>query len=270
MRFAICNEVFEGWDWERTCRFAAEVGYDGIEIAPFTLAESVNDVSAESRVSLRQIAERMGLAVVGLHWLLVSPKGMYLNHPDAATRQRTSEYLCSLVDFCADLGGRFMVFGSPKQRAVHPGLDAESASRLAKEALAKPLGRAAERGVVICLEPLSPEETDFINTAAQARAFIEQMAHPNLRLLLDVKAMSSEGRPIPDIIRENAGYLAHVHANDANRRGPGFGDTDFGPIARALEDVSYRGWVSVEVFDYSPDPETIARQSLAYLRGKFA
>lgn len=270
MKFAICNELFEGWDWERTCRFVAEVGYDGIEIAPFTLAQSVDDISAEQRASLRQAAERSGLAIVGLHWLLVSPKGMYLNHPDAAIRQRTSDYLCSLVDFCADLGGAIMVFGSPKQRAVPPDLDAASASRLAKEALATPLDRAAARGVVICLEPLSPEETDFINTADQARAFIEQVAHPNLRLLLDVKAMSSESRPIPDIVRENQRYLAHVHANDANRRGPGFGDTDFGPIAKALADIGYDRWVSVEVFDYSPDPETIARQSLAYLKRQFA
>lgn len=163
-----------------------------------------------------------------------------------------------------------MVFGSPKQRAVPPGLDAASASRLAEEALATPLDRAAARGVVICLEPLSPEETDFINTAEQARAFIEQVAHPNLRLLLDVKAMSSESRPIPDIVRENRRYLAHVHANDANRRGPGFGDTDFGPIAKALAAIGYDAWVSVEVFDYSPDPETIARQSLAYLKQQFA
>jgi sugar phosphate isomerase/epimerase len=64
--------------------------------------------------------------------------------------------------------------------------------------------------------------------------------------------------------------VAHVHANDANRRGPGFGETDFGPIAKTLADIGYKGWVSVEVFDYSPDPETIARQSLAYLQQKFA
>jgi len=270
VRFAICNEMFEGWEWGRTCRFAAEVGYQGIEVAPFTLAQSVNDISAESRLRIRREAEQAGLAIVGLHWLLVSPKGMYLNHPDAAIRQQTADYLCSLVDFGADLGGTLMVFGSPKQRSVHPDLDPSIARRFAKEALARPLDRAAQRGIIICFEPLSPEETDFINTAAEARALIEEVAHPNLRLILDVKAMSSEGRPIPEIIRENREHVAHVHANDANRRGPGFGDTDFGPIAKTLADIGYKGWVSVEVFEYSPDPETIARQSLAYLQQKFA
>ena len=270
MRFAICNEVFEGWDWERTCRFVAATGYDGIELAPFTVAPSVSEISADARARIRATADKVGLSIAGLHWLLVSPKGMYLNHPDAAIREQTSGYLCALVDFCADLGGKIMVFGSPKQRAVHPDLDAARARQLAKDAFAPPLDRAARRGVTLCLEPLGPSETDFINTAAQAAAFIEEVGHPNLRLILDVKAMSSEGQPVADIIRENRKYLAHVHANDVNRRGPGFGDTDFGPIAKALKDIGYQAWVSVEVFDYSPDPETIAREGLAHLKEKFA
>ncbi len=71
------------------------------------------------------------------------------------------------------------------------------------------------------------------------------------------------------IIRSARDVLAHFHANDANRRGPGFGDTDFVPIAGALDEIGYRGFVSVEVFDFSPDPRTIASRSLEYLRRVF-
>lgn len=270
MKFAICNEMFEEWPWERVCEVAAQVGYDGIEVAPFTLAESVNDLLPDWRARLRQQAEDAGLEVVGLHWLLVSPKGLYINHPDADVRARTAQYLADLVDFCADLGGRIMVLGSPKQRNVAEGLTFEQAWDLIKDTLGAALERAAARGVTICPEALSPQETNFINTAAEARRFVEDVAHPNLRMMLDVKAMSSEGRPIPDIIRDHGDLLAHVHANDANMRGPGFGDTDFRPIAEALRDVGYDGFISVEVFDFKPDPETIASRSLAYLKETFA
>jgi len=269
MKFAICNELFEEWPWERICELAASTGYDGIEVAPFTLAESVNDLLPERRAELRRQAEQVGLEVVGLHWLLVSPKGLYINTADEAVRARTAQYLADLVDFCTDLGGKIMVLGSPKQRNVIEGLTLERAWELTKDTLRAALERAAARGVSICPEALSPQETNFLNTAADVRRFVEEFGHPNLKLMLDVKAMSSEGRPIADIIRDNGDLLAHVHANDANMRGPGFGDTDFGPIAGALRDVGYDGWVSVEVFDFKPDPQTIASQSLAYLKEKF-
>lgn len=270
MKFAICNELFEEWPWERICEFVGETGYDGIEVAPFTLAESVADLLPDRRAQVREQAHEAGLEVVGLHWLLVSPPGLYVNHPDAEVRARTAQYLAELVDFCADLGGRIMVLGSPKQRNVMEGLTLERAWELAQETLRPALERASFRGVTICPEALSPQETNFLNTAAQARRFVEEMGHPNLRMMLDVKAMSSEGRPLPDIIRENGDLLVHLHANDANRRGPGFGETDFGPIAQALREVGYDGFVSVEVFDFKPDPRTIATQSLAHLREKFA
>jgi sugar phosphate isomerase/epimerase len=78
--------------------------------------------------------------------------------------------------------------------------------------------------------------------------------------------MATESQPAPELIRRHAARTGHFHANDPNKRGPGFGDTDFVPIFRALKESGYSGWVSVEVFDYSPDPETIARESLRYMR----
>lgn len=267
MKFAICNETFQGWEWERTCRYVAGAGYNGIEIAPFTLAEDVRSIPAERRREIREIAVDSGLDVVGLHWLLVSPKGLSMTSPDAAVRQATSEYVSALVDFCGDVGGRVMVFGSPAQRRIADGETRETAEQRFADALRPALDRAAERGVTICLEPLPQPEANYLLTLGEAVALMKKLDHPAVKTIFDVKSASSEGRPLHDLLREFAPHIAHVHANDANRRGPGFGDTDFRPILSTLREIGYRGYVSVEVFDYSPDPETIATESLRYLKG---
>jgi D-psicose/D-tagatose/L-ribulose 3-epimerase len=268
-RFAICNETFGDWTWERTCRFVAETGYEGIEIAPFTFASAVTEISAEQRRVIRRTAADAGLEIVGLHWLLASPKGLHLHSRDEALRQKTVDYLRALVEFAGDVGARVMIFGSPAQRRLEDG-DLEGAWARTQDSFRQVLPTLAERGVILCQESLPAPEADFIMTAAEAARMVREIDHPNFRLMLDVKSMCAEDRPPAEIIREFAPLVEHVHANDANRRGPGFGETEFRPIAAALRDADYRHWVSVEVFDYSPDPETIARESLRHLREVFA
>jgi sugar phosphate isomerase/epimerase len=269
MRFAICNEIFQGWTAEAVLEHCAKLGYDGLEIAPFTLAKTVGEISAPQRRQLRQAAARAGLAICGLHWLLARTEGLYLNHPDAEVRQRTDLYLCDLVDCCADLGGKILVLGSPQQRNVLPGVTARQAWDLAAQTLAGAVKRAESHGLTICLEPLSPSETNFINTAAEAIRFARQFKSAAMKIILDVKAMCSEPEPIPQIIRQSWPRFAHFHANDKNLKGPGFGDVDFGPIAAALGEVGYDGWVSVEVFKFEEGPEAIASRSLECLRQAF-
>jgi sugar phosphate isomerase/epimerase len=265
MRFAICNELFEGWEFERVCRYVKSVGYDGLEVAPFTLAPRITDVSAAERVRLRGAAAAAGVDMVGLHWLLAKTEGFYLTSPDRSVRERTSEYLVALTEACRDLGGELMVFGSPKQRSLLPGISREAALDLAAETFQPVLSTLAGAGVTLCLEPLSPAETDFLNTCDEALELIRRLNHPNVVLQLDVKAMASEPTPVTELIRRHAGAAGHFHANDPNLRGPGFGDTDFVPIFKALDAAGYGKWVSVEVFDFSPDPETVARQSVEYM-----
>lgn len=158
-----------------------------------------------------------------------------------------------------------MVFGSPKQRSLLPGVTKAQAFELATEVLQGVAPALGDLGVTLCIEPLSAAETDFITSCADGLALVDAVGHPSVTLHLDVKAMSSEPTPVPDLIVRYAERAAHFHANDANLRGPGFGDTDFIPIFGALRDAGYGRWVSVEVFDYSPDPETIAIRSLEYM-----
>jgi sugar phosphate isomerase/epimerase len=270
VKFSICNEIFQGWKIDDIFKYAAKLGYAGVEIAPFTLANSVTEIASGERQRIREAADRSGIEIAGIHWVLVKPEGLYINHSDRAVRERTAEYFRSLVEFCADLGGKVMVVGSPKQRNVLPGVSPQQAWDWAAGTLRSAIVEAEQRGVTICLEPLASSETNFINTAAEAIRFVLEMRSRNFKIILDVKAMCSEAKPIPQLIRESWPYFAHFHANDKNFKGPGFGEVDFRPIAEALKEVGYRGFVSVEVFKFDEGPAEIAVRSLKTLREAFS
>jgi sugar phosphate isomerase/epimerase len=269
MKFGICNETWQGWDFDATCEAIAAAGYDGVEVAPFTLDDDPRNLTESAAKQFGSAARAAGLEVIGLHWLLVKPAGMHLTTPDEQVRKNTIEFARHLARLCAAMGGTIMVWGSPKQRNIAEGESREEAHRRAADAMRQICQTAGPLGVTIAMEPLGPAETNFLTTAEETVNFIRAVDHPACRLHLDVKAMSSEAKPIPQIIRDSKDYLAHFHANDPNRRGPGFGDVKFEPIAEALREVKYGGYVSVEVFDYSPDPQTIAIKSIEYLRKSF-
>jgi sugar phosphate isomerase/epimerase len=266
MKFSICNEIFQNWKLEDALACAARVGYDAVEIAPFTLANSVTDISATDRQKICEAAARHRIEIAGIHWVLVKPEGLYINHPDESVRRRTAGYFVDLVNFCADVGGKVMVVGSPKQRNIMPGVTPQQAWDWAENTFRNAVKQAEQREVTICFEPLAPVETNFINTAEEALRFTRQMGLARFKIILDVKAMSSESKPIPQIIRESWPDFAHFHANDKNMKGPGFGDVDFKPIFATLKEVGYQGYASVEVFMFEEGAEAIATRSLDYMK----
>jgi sugar phosphate isomerase/epimerase len=267
MKFALCNEMFGGPPTEAVCAVVRELGYEGIEIAPFTLAQSAQDITAKQKREVRQAATDSGLEVVGLHWLLAGPSGLHITTPDDTTWRKTKDYFSILLDLCSDLGGKVLVLGSPKQRSIIEGQTKEGAWKRAAEVFSSVLDKAKRLNLTICLEPLSPVETNFINTVAEGMKMVRQINHPNFKIHLDVKAMCSEGKPVPDIIRSvRVEDIGHFHVNDPNLYGPGMGDVDYAPIAEAIKDIGWDKWLSVEPFKYDPDPQTVARKSIEYLR----
>ncbi len=265
-RYAICNETFGDWPLDKALAYAAAAGYRGWEVAPFMLAEDVRNYTTRERIAYRNAVEAAGLEVIGLHWLLAKTTGFHLTTMDRVVRSRTAEYLGDLVRMCDELGGDLLVLGSPQQRNVGKDQSMELAMENAAEVLRAVVPVLDECNLYVAVEPLGPEEGNFLNTAAEARELIERVASPQVRMHLDVKAMSCESLPITQIIRDNHDLMIHFHANDPNRRGPGMGDVDFAPIMRTLRDVDYGGWVSVEVFDYSLGAEILVSQSIENLR----
>ncbi len=270
MRIALCNEVLGGMALERQCEYAAALGYDGLELAPFTLSTSPEKISTADAAKIRATVEASGLVVTGLHWLLVKPEGLSLTDPDAAVRTRTLAVMTHFIGLCAELGGAVLVHGSPKQRQIAPGETHATALARLQDALAQVALAAARVGVIYCIEPLSRRETELVNTIAEAAELVRSIDHPNLRTMIDCSAAGlTEADSIPSLIERwlPTGLIAHVQVNDPNRRGPGQGDLQFAPILAALKRHGYDGTVAVEPFDYSPDGPGVAAFSAGYLRG---
>jgi len=265
-RFAICNETFESWPDDKACAVAAAAGYRGLEVAPYTLDKDARKISPARRAALRKAAERAGIEVIGLHWLLAKTEGYHITSPDAETRNRTVAYLEELARLCADLGGKVLVFGSPQQRNLLPGVDMAQGMKYAADVFGRLMPTLEKTGGVLALEPLPAFSTTFMRTAAEGVELATRIDSPHCRLHLDCRAMSSESEPIPDLLRKYRSWLYHFHANDPNGLGPGFGTLDFVPIFKTLREIDYRGWLSVEVFDLKPGPERIARDSVTYMR----
>jgi sugar phosphate isomerase/epimerase len=269
MKISICNELFQDWPIEKTFEYAAQLGYGGVEIAPFTLADSVTEISQARRKAIRHSAEKCGVEIVGLHWLLLKPEGLYINHPDEIIRIRTQEYIEALIHFCADIGGKVLVHGSPHQRTVKEGWDTVDSWNFARETFEVCLKTAQKRNVIYCIEPLPHTQTNFINTVDDAIRLVKEIRHPNFKMIFDCRGAAVQEKSVTEaLVRAlESHYLYHVHVNDPNGRGPGFGDTKFTPILKILKDYTYQHYVSIEVFQFDPDPQTIASRSIGYLKG---
>jgi sugar phosphate isomerase/epimerase len=268
--YAICNETFGDMPLDDALRLARDAGYTGWEVAPFMLADDISSFSKSDRRTYRDQVIEAGMQCVGLHWLLAKTEGYHLTTRDAITRASTTAYLSDLAELCSDLGGKIMVLGSPQQRNRTEGQSTEEAMENAAEVLRGVVPALHSHGVRIALEPLGPAEGDFLNTADEGVELARMIGDDHIGLHLDVKAMSSESKPIETVIREHADSMIHFHANDPNLLGPGMGEVPFEPIMKALSDIHYDGWVSVEVFDYSPGAETLARESIANLKNSIA
>jgi len=218
----------------------------------------------------RSVAQDCGVAVTGLHWLLVKPGGLSISARDEGVRRKTVDVMLALIDLCAQLGGKYLVHGSPQQRRVEAGETRAAAMARARDCFAAVAQRAQAAGVVYCIEPLSAEQTPLINTLQEASDMVSGIGNPAVRSMLDCSSAGSmEKEPLGALVERwlPQGLIAHVQVNDRNRRGPGQGEQRFAPLLRALVRHGYAGDIAVEPFDYVPDGPGAAARAIGYIRG---
>ena len=270
MRIALCNEVIAPMPFPRQCEYAAKLGYDGLEIAPYTLSDEPQRMGAAQIAAARSAAADCGIAVTGLHWLLLKPPGLSISTRDEGVRRRTVDVMLCLIDLCAQLGGKYLVHGSPAQRRLEAGETREAATARAQECFAAVAERAQQAGVLYCIEPLSSEQTPLINTLEEAFQLVSGIGNPAVRSMLDCSSAGRmEKQPLGALVERwlPQGVIAHVQVNDRNRRGPGQGEQRFAPLFAALKRHRYAGDVAVEPFDYVPDGPGAAARAIGYIKG---
>jgi D-psicose/D-tagatose/L-ribulose 3-epimerase len=270
VRIALCNEVIAPMPFPRQCEYAAKLGYDGLEIAPYTLSDEPQRMGAAQIAAARSAAADCGIAVTGLHWLLLKPPGLSISTRDEGVRRRTVDVMLCLIDLCAQLGGKYLVHGSPAQRRVEAGETRVAATARAQECFAAVAERAQQAGVLYCIEPLSSEQTPLINTLEEAFQLVSGIGSPAVKSMLDCSSAGRmEKQPLGALVERwlPQGVIAHVQVNDRNRRGPGQGEQRFAPLFAALKRHRYAGDVAVEPFDYVPDGPGAAARAIGYIKG---
>ncbi len=267
LRYAMCSVTYKGRDFTAMCRDLKGAGYEGVEITPGSLAEDPCSIQPAVRREYARIIAGEGLTFAGLHWILVAPAGLHVTTPDAAVRRRSWEHVAGLIDLCADLGeGGVLVFGSPLQRGSTGGSSAAEARARLVEGLVRSAPRAVERGVRILVEPIPSSQTDVVNTLAEAVAVAREVGCPNVLSMFDTHNSADETEPVPALLERYFDWIAHVHVNEMDGAHCGAGNYDYAPLLSTLARLGYRGWVSVEPFDFTPGAERIARESIGTLR----
>lgn len=270
MRIALCNEVVAPMPFPQQCEYAAKLGYDGLEIAPYTLSDEPHRLGSAQLAAARAAASDAGVAITGLHWLLLKPAGLSISTRDDAVRRRTVDVMLALIDQCAELGGRYLVHGSPHQRRIDPGDTRAAALARAQACFAAVAERAEKAGVLYCIEPLAADQTPLVNTLQEAAALVEAIDSRAVRSMLDCSAAGRmETAPLAALVDRwlPAGMIAHVQLNDRNRRGPGQGEQRFAPLLAALVRHGYDGDLAVEPFTYVPDGPAAAARAIGYVKG---
>ncbi|HEX3684064.1 MAG TPA: sugar phosphate isomerase/epimerase family protein [Bryobacteraceae bacterium] len=256
-----------------TCEQVGALGYQGLEIAPFTLSEDPAALTREERERIRETIASRELEFVGFHWLLAAPEGLHATSRDERVRKRTWDYVHSLIDLCADLadtaasGKSVMVFGSPKQRSTVDGMTPREAVDVLTHGLAHAAPHAESRGVTVLIEALSPDQTDVVTCLADAVAIVRQIRSAAIQTMFDTHNAKSESEPHAELLRKYSAYIHHIHVNELDGREPGTGGYDFQTLLTTLKELNYPGWVSVEPFDFSRDASQVAARAIHSLKG---
>lgn len=281
MKISLCNEMFQRWSLENQFEAFASWGYDGTELAPFTLDPSLqrgqtfnvnlSNISESIVRRIHRISQRTGVVVSGFHWILAHTSGLHLVSSDKQVQENTTCYLAHLIRLCSELHGSYIVLGSPKQRNIPPTLERSEAEQNAVKVIEPLLPILEKHNVNLAIEPLAPSETNFLTNSEETIDFITRLGNPqHVCVHLDCKAMAGgEYQSIPEVIERvnKTNPIATFHANDPNLQGPGFGTLDFHPIIHALQKALFHGWIGIEPFDYTPGITKLGNRSISYLRG---
>ncbi len=275
---AICSETFAGLNFSDAAKAAAGIGYQGIEIQPDHLAPDPAKLSPAGRRAIRDVLNASKLSFVGLHAFLKAPAGLHLAAPDATLRQKSWDVFAAMIDLAADLADSgpaaphlkarrpVLALGSSKQRMAEAGLSPAGATARLRDGLAALAPHAEKRDVKVLIEPLAPHLCNVVNSIGEAMTIVRSIGSPAVQTMFDSHNTSAETESAAALLKRHRASIGHVHLNEMDGKRPGLGNYAFTEVLRSLKELKYPGWISIEVFDFKPDGETVAREAFRYLQ----
>ena len=246
-------------DFCRTIEHAAELGFDGVELA----------LRAPEELDLRAVAAR--LAATGMEIPCISTgqvfatDGLYFTHPDAAVRQAALERVTGMIRLAAELGA--MVNTGRVRGVVHAGESPETARARYLDCLHRCADVAEPLGVILAIEPVNRYEINFINSCEEALTLLRHAGRPCVKLMADLFHMNIEDASFRGALLAARHEIAYIHVADSNRLAPGWGHLPFDDIFNVLAEIGYDGYLTCEMLP-KPGADEAAIQAAAFLRRK--
>jgi len=276
MKFAICNEMYSKRSIFEVIEHAAKLGYHGVELAPFTLTEDVASFPVQEQRRIAGYAHDKGIAIAGMHWLFVTPEGLHLASADKSVRQRTLDFFRKLMEIGLNTGGRILTLGSPGQRSYSRGETEGEAFKRTVDFFAELAPVLESMELLVCLEPLEDDVTNFITSTSSAEKIVKAVDSPSMGITLDTHFLRWEGKKhsvsVAEAFRIAGSSLGHLHIQDDNSRAPGTGNADFTDFIAAVKKIDWQGYISMETFagEKEGEGEKMAAEGISFLKEHFS
>jgi sugar phosphate isomerase/epimerase len=275
MKFAFSTNAYLRFSFPEACRRLAAIGYPAVEIMAdvphawpaYILPEqkqAIRDALATNKLQISNINSFMMHAVDDHRQRYWHPSWI---EPDYNYRRVRIDHTRRALTLAKELGARCITTepGGP----VGPGETWGAALKLFVEMI-KPVAEHAEKeGVLLLVEP---EPGLLIETAEQAEEFMGHMTSPAVGLNFDIGHQYCVGEDPAESVKRLAKWVRHVHLEDIADTGvhhhliPGEGAIDFASVLKAIRDIGYDGWVTIELYPYTDDPDHAARTALERVR----
>jgi D-psicose/D-tagatose/L-ribulose 3-epimerase len=253
---------------------AKEIGFDLVEIP----------IESEKDLDYTKAAEAYARTGLKSSICAVMGAGRDPSHPDAAIQKGAISYMKHCIDAAVTMKSVAVV--GPLYAAVGRQWQATAAQRekdLARcaknlKVIAK---YAADKGIILAIEPLNRFETSFINLTEQALELVKMIDNPSVRLMMDTFHANIEEKSLGKAIELGGKLMAHMHMNENDRGTPGTGNVAWAEVAAALKKVKYSGPLVIESFSTSvkeiaraaavwrplaPSADELAIKGLAFLK----
>jgi len=250
-------------------------GYDTVEL-PLLNPEGLD---------APRIAGLLGEVGLDCSFCTVLPPKAHLGSGAAEARKAGRQFIRKCIETAAKIGGDTVAGPLYSPVGFMTGNPRTAAEWKRAVQCYKELAKVAEdHGVTIAVEPLNRFETYFLNTAGDARRFVEEVDSPRIGILFDTFHSNIEEKNVPEALRAAGPKVAHIHISENDRGVPGSGHTDWKGMRAAVREIGYRGRLVVETFGYAlpglsraasiwrplfADAETFAVQALSHLRAIF-